>query len=231
MDIHEHLTNGILDFELRLPGSEPAWTRFDLSGMISQVTLHGKHRFCQPEQTEKHPNRVTCYGFGLSSEFCMNELPSELPAGEKFPKPGVGILTQKANGGAYDIFNLYEVQRFPKEWKLEKDRAHFHEVDAACMGIAMEIDRDVVLSGNQIIITTTVRNTGKETINMTEYQHNFFAIDDIPIGKGYRLEIPFDRQLERLKNQFTTLEPTKEPIPAPVDIEDGTVTWQDSMEN
>lgn len=155
MDIHEHLTNGILDVELRLPGSEPAWTRFDLSGMISQVTLHGKHRFCQPEQTEKHPNRVTCYGFGLSSEFCMNELPSELPAGEKFPKPGVGILTQKANGGAYDIFNLYEVQRFPKEWKLEKDRAHFHEVDAACMGIAMEIDRDVVLSGNQIIITTT----------------------------------------------------------------------------
>lgn len=86
MDIHEHLTNGILDVELRLPGSEPAWTRFDLSGMISQVTLHGKHRFCQPEQTEKHPNRVTCYGFGLSSEFCMNELPSELPAGEKFPK-------------------------------------------------------------------------------------------------------------------------------------------------
>lgn len=45
MDIHEHLTNGILDVELRLPGSEPAWTRFDLSGMISQVTLHGKHRF------------------------------------------------------------------------------------------------------------------------------------------------------------------------------------------
>lgn len=44
MDIHEHLTNGILDVELRLPGSEPAWTRFDLSGMISQVTLHGKHR-------------------------------------------------------------------------------------------------------------------------------------------------------------------------------------------
>ena len=131
MDIHEHLTNGILDVELRLPGSEPAWTRFDLSGMISQVTLHGKHRFCQPEQTEKHPNRVTCYGFGLSSEFCMNELPSELPAGEKFPKPGVGILTQKANGGAYDIFNLYEVQRFPKEWKLENDRAHFLVVDAA----------------------------------------------------------------------------------------------------
>ena len=34
MDIHEHLTNGILDVELRLPGSEPAWTRFDLSGLI-----------------------------------------------------------------------------------------------------------------------------------------------------------------------------------------------------
>ena len=105
MDIHEHLTNGILDVELRLPGSEPAWTRFDLSGMISQVTLHGKHRFCQPEQTEKHPNRVTCYGFGLSSEFCMNELPSELPAGEKFPKPGVGILTQNHDIAVFKDFD------------------------------------------------------------------------------------------------------------------------------
>ena len=38
MNICEHLTNGILDVELRLPGSEPAWTRFDLSSMISQVT-------------------------------------------------------------------------------------------------------------------------------------------------------------------------------------------------
>ena len=161
----------------------------------------------------------------------MNELPVKLPAGGKFPKPGVGILTQKADGGAYDIFNLYEVQRFHKEWSIEKDRAHFHEVDSECMGIAMEIDRDVVLSGNRIIITTTIRNTGKETIDMTEYQHNFFAIDDIPIGNGYRLEIPFDQQLERLKNQFTTLEPTKEPIPAPVAIESGTVIWQDSMEN
>ena len=53
MDIHDHLTNGILDVELRLPGSEPAWTRFDLNGMISQVTLHDRHRFCQPEQTEE----------------------------------------------------------------------------------------------------------------------------------------------------------------------------------
>lgn len=231
MNICEHLTNGILDVEFRLPGSEPAWTRFDLSGMISQVTLHGKHRFCQPEQTEKHPNRVTCYGFGLSSEFCMNELPAALSAGEEFPKPGVGILTQKKGGGVYDIFHLYKVRRFPKEWHIEKDHAHFHETDTECMGIAMEIDRDVQLEQNRVVITTTVNNTGHKQIDMTEYQHNFFAIDDIPIGRGYQLRIPFDQQLADLTLQFTTLEPDQHPIQSPVRIEDGTVFWLESMEN
>lgn len=197
------LENRDLRVTLRLPEAEPRGVRFDGSAMVEQVILHGRHRFCQPEQ--RIAGRVTCYGFGLCGEFDIPGIADDVPAGGWFPKPGVGLLRQQEDRAPYHIMRAYEAQRFPKKWEISPDRAVFTEEPVPCMGIALRIRRELQLDANTLTLTTTVENTGEREVTLTEYQHNFVAIDDLPVGDGYCLEIPWDGTLGELPGRFRPL--------------------------
>jgi len=222
------LNNGILEAEIRLPGACPESERFDSAAVIQQVTLHGRHRFGQPEQ--HIPTRVTCHGFGLCAEFVMDDIGREAGAGELFPKPGIGVLTQIADGKPYDMWSHYEIQRYPKTWEMEKDGIIFREEPLPCMGIALEIVRRLRLLNNQIILETEIHNTGTRRAAFSEYQHNFVAIDDLPVGEGYQLEIPFDGTLIQLPECCRNL-PDFKPVEGFICVEKQKAAWVGKVVN
>lgn len=197
------LSNGVLSAEIRLPGSEPQSERFDSAAVVQQITLHGRHRFGQPEQ--HIAERVTCYGFGLCAEYDMNAIGSQAAAGAYFPKPGVGLMRQMEDGLPYDMWRHYDIRRFPKRWEHGDDWITFTEEPIPCLGVSLEITRKLRLEENRIVLTTSVRNAGERAVSFSEYQHNFVAIDDLPVGEGYCLELPFDGTIGDLQNCCRTL--------------------------
>jgi len=223
------LENGMLSAEIRLPGSEPESERFDSSCVVEQVVLHGKHRFCQPEQLL--PDRVTCYGFGLCAEYDMNDIGREASRGELFPKPGVGLLTQIEDGKPYDMWSHYEIQRYRKTWQYGADWYSCTEEPQECRGIALEIKRNLQLKENRILLETEIRNKGKRRAVFSEYHHNFVSLDDLRAGEGYCLEIPFDGTIADLPKSFRRRS-TFEPIPeSSVRVEGQRIIWTDDMED
>lgn len=222
------LSNGKLDVHVRLPGSQPESERFDSCGQVKQVILNGKHRFCQPEQLKK--NRVTCHGFGLCSEFDMNSVAVGAQVGEKFPKPGVGLLTQIQDYLPYDMWSHYEIERFEKTWQHGGDWVEFEEKPIPCMGVAVRILKRISLLENTLTVSTTVINEGMEKLDFSEYQHNFVAIDDLPIDKGYCLELPYDGSIAKLPQCFRNLSDFSPTDTSCVEVEGQKIRWTRSMD-
>ena len=42
-----------------------------------------------------------------------------------------------------------------------------------------------------MVLTHTLRNTGNSIIETSVYDHNFFVIDNQPVGPGYSITVPF----------------------------------------
>ena len=222
------LKNQRLEVTIRLPGSQPESERFDSSCVVEQVLLDGEHTFCQPEQ--KIASRVTCWGFGLNAEFDMNDVARKARKGELFPKPGVGLMTQIEDNRPYDMWKHYEIARYPKKWACGPDWIEFTEEQPECLGISLKIIRRLSLRGNEIHLQTEIRNTGSVRAEFSEYQHNFVAIDDLPVQKGYRLEIPFDQTIDQLPERFVLQSDYTARAESSVRVKGQTVIWTDGMD-
>ena len=86
------------------------------------------------------------------------------------------------------------------------------------------------LRGNEIHLQTEIRNTGSVRAEFSEYQHNFVAIDDLPVQKGYRLEIPFDQTIAQLPERFVLQSDYTARAKSSVRVEGQTVIWTDGMD-
>ncbi len=222
------LANRYLEVDIRLPGSEPRSERFDSACQVKQVVLNGMHRFCQPEQLVR--DRATCYGFGLCSEFDMNDVAAHVKQGEYFPKPGVGLLRQIRDGMPYDMWSHYEIRPFAKTWHAGSDWIEFEEIPVPCLGVAVRIRKRLYLLANTLTVATTVCNEGKGLLNFSEYQHNFVAIDDKAVDKGYCLEIPYDGTISDLTRSFRNLKDFSPTDTSCVQVEGQKIRWTRPMD-
>lgn len=234
-----HLQNKCLDVTVRIPEGKPVSQRFDAAAVVEQVVLNRTHRFCVPEQYDE--KRVTTYGQGLSSEF-TDRYSTEAKPGEQFPKMGVGLFTQQEGDGRLNKWISYEVTPWQRSYTVGKNYVEFAQKPKKCLGIALRILRRVSIHANTLTITTTVENVGERTYQGSEYQHNFLAIDDIPIGGGYRLQLPYDKEIGNImtrgkahaKNDgFRELDERGVPgklVDNPVEVEGDCIVWKDSMD-
>lgn len=222
------ISNRCLSVEVLLP--DDTGCRFDSACNIRQVILNGIHTFCRPEQLR--PERRSSGGWGLCSEFLWDEVALAAEPGTRFPKPGIGLLTQVPEGGPFDKWNPYHIDYFKKTWERRPDGMTFREIPEPCNGYAVFIQKDLTLFDNTITIATTVHNVGEKAIDLLEYQHNFVAIDALPAGPGHRLEVPCDSQLSQLEQSFhSRLEPdrSKQIRPA-AHVQGYTAHWEEDME-
>lgn len=226
MDMHT-IRNDRLSVNFMLPRTPRVSERFDACGVVNEVLLDGKHTFCVPEQLI--PGRVTTWGLGLCGEFVTSGIASQAKQGEQFPKFGVGLLTQREEGGEHSVWRQYGTEPFEISVEQGSDCITFTEEPKPCLGYAARVRKEYRVEENRLILTETFENTGEKTIPLQEYQHNFVCIDHLPVGAGYHLELPFDRKIKELEGNVSYLG-EREALDGIVSVKGQTMHWLDSME-
>lgn len=193
----------------RIEDGMPSHTRFERMGVMEKIELDGRHTFCTKEQL--NPKFRSSLGVGLIGEYVWDGLAEEAKKGEQFPKLGVGLLTQKKNHRKYYFIEKYEVEPYEMSYNISGNKAEFVIEPKECMGIAARLKKTVIVEGNVVTAHMSVENVGSRTIDAFEYQHNFVNIDDIKVGPGYRLELPFFGQMdsfyECVRENFKPIKP------------------------
>ena len=227
------IKNDRLELIFRLPRRQRESMRFDAAGCVARIVLDGKHQFCESEQIVA--GRPDHHGLGLCGEFKWDDLACEVKPGEKFPKFGVGLLTQLPEGGPYSIRNHDRYTLFPfvpyeTNYELRETGAVFTQLPIPCLGLAAEIWREYRLMENRLELITTVTNKGERDIHMAEYQHNFVSIDNLPIGPGYRLRLPFLKAIKKLEDSVADYNDKTIKIGDVISVSGDTAVWKQSMD-
>ncbi len=176
-----------LRVEIASPGTVYRRTRFDWSGIVTQVTLDGKHTFCTVEDPD--PKKGTG-GIGLCGEFGNEQAIgyAEALPGELFPKPGIGLL-RKVDVEPYKFMRDYEIiEPFPIQVETAADRVSFSVQPVACRGYAFRTTKTLRVVGNRLELVESIENVGEKALHTEEYLHNFIAIDEHPLGPEYLLQ-------------------------------------------
>ena len=207
--------------------SEMTSPRFSHAGFITEVLLDDTWQFCMPEQIL--PDRRNSNGCGLCGEFVLST--GELAkCGEWFFKPGVGLVKQTADFQRFDIFGTYEVNPFPviTEYTDEQTITFFQKGNV-WNGYGADIRKTYHLQENQLILEIEVTNTGTEKFELSEYQHNFVSLGQLPAGPGYQLTLPCDKNLKQIE-AGTLRQGDEYPMPSAVSVQNDTVHWKERLD-
>lgn len=185
------ITNGIMRARFYLPDSGKGYyqaTRFDWSGIITSLEYKGHNYYGQ--WFEKYSPTIHDAVMGPVEEFGPVGY-SDAKAGGSFIKIGIGSLS-KPDESVYNNFKLYQIAN-PGKWKVKKksDQIQFiHELNDA--EYSYEYTKTVKLTKGkpEMVLTHTLRNTGRRTIETSVYDHNFLVIDKQPTGPGYVIKFP-----------------------------------------
>jgi hypothetical protein len=169
-------------------------TRFDWSGIIASLEFQGHSYFGR--WYEHHDPSVHDAITGPVEEFDpQSGGPGyhDANAGGSFVRMGVGIL-RKPDETTYRRYGTYEILN-PGIWTIrpQNDSIEFVHELADNSGYACVYRKVVRLAGGQpeLVLEHSLRNTGRRSIETTQYNHNFFVIDEQPTGPDFLIEFPF----------------------------------------
>lgn len=202
------ITNGKITAKLYLPDPTTGYyrsTRFDWSGAIFSLENQG-HSFYEPWFDSVDPKVINFVfrGSQIVNGSCgalegpVYEFQTPLgwnnakPGGE-FIKIGVGVL--RKTDGVYNRYFPYEILD-PGKWTIEKhkDRVEFQQVlSDPALGYSYVYRKVVrlVRGKPEMVIESSLKNTGKREIKSDVYAHNFTTIDHQPPGPDYKISVPF----------------------------------------
>jgi hypothetical protein len=206
------LTQGKLRVTVALPDARRGFyrsTRFDWSGMVTEVTLGASH-FYGP-WFDGTRDDVRDFVDGAEGVFVSPRNPATGPAeefvaregdvvpgynaaaiGGTFIKIGVGRL-RKADLKPYDRFSAYDIVD-GGEWSVRRKPGNIvfvHRLRPAADGYAYEYEKAITLApGGVMTIAHRLRNTGRLPLITQVYNHNFARFDGAEIGPGVTARFP-----------------------------------------
>jgi hypothetical protein len=196
------LSNGVIQIDLYLPDAHNGYyrgTRFDWSGIISQVEYEGHTYF--DEWKDTHDPTVHDDIVGPVEEFKTRGAAlgfHEAKPGEAFVKIGVGLL-EKPDAANYQFSYPYKILK-PGIWKTTSgaDWIEF-EQQFNESGWGYLYTKRITLTKNQpeFTIAHSLKNTASKPIETHQYNHNFFMLDRTPVGTDYVLRFPFEVLVKR----------------------------------
>lgn len=192
-----------IEAEIALPGEAYTGSRYDWSGIVTQVTLDGVHTFLSYDDPDE--NAVSTRGQGLIGIIdAKGDLGyDETPLIGWFPRLGVGLL-QRGDLGPYIYYAPHTVKPFNREWKKEENSVEFKTYPTLCNGYAVEQVKTISLEEDTIKITNSFMNVGHREITFTEVNHNFFRFDEAPIDSSYVLTLPYNVSPQVRRGQAIT---------------------------
>ena len=186
------ITNGIIHARLYLPDPKDGYyrgSRFDWSGVMPALEYKGHTYFGQ--WFEKYSPTLHDAIMGPVEDFYPVGY-DQAKAGEGFLKIGIGIVT-KPDEPKFSFVNPYQ-QTNTGEWKIKKkaDKVEFtHILNDAAYAYEYKKTVELIKGKPDMVISHTLKNTGKFQIETTVYNHNFFMMDQQPIGPDYVVKFPF----------------------------------------
>lgn len=182
--------NNRLKIEIDEPDQNYKLSRFDHTGKIIQVILDDKHTFCTRETIQSFNTEKN--GQGFYNEFGIDDPVGydDCPVGGQFPKIGVGLLL-KPDENPYDFFKVYNILPFKTEIICRDEWIEFISSPMNTRGYEVKFTKLIKLTENNFTIQYELQNTGKKSINTSEYCHNFIAINNSLIDDNYTLKFPF----------------------------------------
>ncbi len=215
---HVTLSNGILRVPVFLPDGEHGFyrsTRFDWSGIVAQVVYKGHTYFMKRKNQRPHNPEHYGHAMGLAEEFDIGgNVPvpqrfEEAKPGETFMKIAVGNLEKTDGEKPYHFSAPYRLVD-PGEWKTRRGKTWVEFVhtlrDDHGFGYIYSKRIELTPDEPELIISHSLENTGKRTLETTQYCHNYFIIDAELIGKGYRMDLPFPARAQADLSPEATIE-------------------------
>jgi hypothetical protein len=185
------ITNGIIRVHFYLPDATKGYyqaTRFDWTGIIDNLEFKGHNYYGQ--WFENYSPTTHDAVMGPVEEFGPVGY-DDVKSGGNFIKIGVGGLL-KPEETAYGQFKLYKIAN-PGVWKINKkaDQIQFvHVLKDAEYSYEYKKTIELVKGKPQLVISHSLKNTGKKTIETTAYDHNFVMIDKGLTGPDYVIYFP-----------------------------------------
>ncbi|SEB99363.1 hypothetical protein [Terriglobus roseus] len=225
------ISNGAIRAKVYTPDARTGFyrgTRFDWSGVISDLEFAGHHLykpwFASTDETVRDfsyvgdgivaaPNSAMT---GPVEEFQRPIGYDTAKPGETFLKVGVGLL-RKADNDPYQFGKHFELVDGGK-WITRKTATSitFEQVLGGAdstYGYVYTKTLRLVGKESKLVIEHHLKNTGKTSIATAVYDHNFLTIDSAGVGSAYTVTVPY------------TIKPTRSPDPKFVTIEGSKATY------
>lgn len=188
------ISNGLIEAKLYLPDADRGFyraTRFDWAGVVSSLTYKGHEFFGQ--WYPAHNPLVHDAVQGPVEAFDPIGYDTAKP-GETFLKIGIGTL-KKLNANPYRFSSAFEIVN-GGEWKIRQKKASvtfIHKLEDAG-GYAYIYKKTLRLAKGkpELILTHSLKNKGRNTIETSVFNHNFLVIDNQPTGPDFTVSLPFE---------------------------------------
>ncbi|WP_394751024.1 hypothetical protein [Spongiimicrobium salis] len=187
------LTNKALEVHIDNPMENYNFSRFDWTGKITTLKFqnHLLSTIERPDDQNEHH-----FGKGFYNEFGMDTALGFEDAGPGgwFHKIGIGLL--KKEGTKYLFHKNYKIK--PAEFHVipTSNSLTIHCTSQSLHGYAYVLKKEIQLHESGFSIQYDLQNTGEKDIITEEYNHNFTAINEDPIGAHYLLKFPFELKPE-----------------------------------
>jgi hypothetical protein len=202
------LSNGSLRVLLYLPDATAGFfrgTRFDWAGVIGRLE-YANHVYYDRWFSRMDP---ATRDWGVAPEVIAGPNTAITGPAEEFQKPlgydaaasgggfvkiGVGVL-KKPDDAAYSAMRLYDITD-PGRRGLDvtAEAATFtHDVNDAASGYGYAYVKVIRLMPGrpEMRIEHRLKNTGRQRIDTTVYNHNFLALDGLTTGDGFVVKTPY----------------------------------------
>lgn len=214
------ISNGSVHAVLYLPDPDKGFyrgTRFDWSGVIRSLEYKG-HNYYGPWFSKTDPNVIDfVFDNGITAGPCsaitgpVEEFVSEGKAlgfetskpGGTFIKIGIGVL-RRPDDKAYNPYRLYEIVNGGK-WSVhtKRDSIEFtQELNDPASGYGYRYTKTLrLIPGKpEMVMEHSLRNTGRQEIRTSVYDHNFLVLDKLPIGPDDVISVPFPIHAQHVQN-------------------------------
>lgn len=210
--------NGVIRVKIYLPDANKGFyrgTRFDWSGVIYSLQYKG-HEYYGPWFNKTAPNirdfvfegediiAGPCSGItGPVDEFRPLGWDEAKPGG-MFVKIGVGTL-RKPGEGRYDNYHVYEIaDQGKRAVRRNRDSIEFtQQLSDASSGYGYVYRKVVRLVPGkpEMVLEHSLKNTGKNAIRTSVYNHNFLVLDKQQTGADFTIAVPFQIRTPRPPNR------------------------------
>jgi hypothetical protein len=200
------ISNGLVHADVMLPDPQNGSyrsTRFDWAGIISSLQFDGHEYFGQ--WYKHHDPKIHDAITGPVEEFRASEKDAGLDyaqtgPGGAFVRIGIGTVRKPEGEKDYRAYETYDIVDSGK-WTIRKhaDRIEFTHQLRAQDGYAYVYKKTLrlVKGKPELRIEHSLKNTGSQTIDTAQYNHNFFVIDHEVVGPDVVLKFPFIPEFSR----------------------------------